>query len=286
MRPLVLMRCQSLCPSGRYGSEPALTTKNCSGPCEKGYECPDGSTAPQTSMCPPGYFCAGGPKQPCPAGRYSARNGTESLDACILCPASTYSGVVAASSEDTCQPCPRFEGSNPGAMECWPGVVSAIASNPPVVLMGLSVGDVVTLNFTRRTSQPVDILDKVEFAPSIGVLQPSWRAQGKVLQLTVTSVAGIALSAVDVVNGAVSVSVRGLLSASGLSQVSEEVAVVVGGSWGMPTPPVIIAATAYDSGMNAGLWTNDTLLLAFDQAVQQVLSCTCGQLLAGCLLCC
>jgi len=58
------------CPSGTYGATPGLTSPNCTGLCSVGYECPAGSDVPTRLICPAGFFCAGGPKQACPAGRY------------------------------------------------------------------------------------------------------------------------------------------------------------------------------------------------------------------------
>jgi hypothetical protein len=66
-RPLSL---QYLCPSGRFGSTPQLNNSLCSGACRKGYECPAGSSRDDVLVCSPGYFCGGGPKAPCPRGRY------------------------------------------------------------------------------------------------------------------------------------------------------------------------------------------------------------------------
>jgi hypothetical protein len=53
------------------------------------------------------------------------------------------SGVLA------CLGCPHLEDSSPGSLECWPGIVSVVASNPPPVVPGLSGGDVVNVTFTK-----------------------------------------------------------------------------------------------------------------------------------------
>ena len=58
------------CPAGRFGATSALSSQECSGPCTVGYECPSGSTVSTASICPAGFYCDGGSKQPCPAGRF------------------------------------------------------------------------------------------------------------------------------------------------------------------------------------------------------------------------
>jgi hypothetical protein len=83
----------SLCPAGRYGSEFGLPSASCSGPCDVGFTCQEGSTsarmvscperfycpinstsgvAAAAIPCPEGHGCPAGSSQPqvCPAGRY------------------------------------------------------------------------------------------------------------------------------------------------------------------------------------------------------------------------
>jgi phosphoglycerate kinase len=45
------------------------------------------------------------------------------------------------------------ESSDPGSAECWPGVLYVNASNPPPLEVGLSVGDVVTVAFSKDTNK-------------------------------------------------------------------------------------------------------------------------------------
>ena len=45
--------------------------------------------------------------------------------ACLLCPAGTYNPTTGATSIDACLGCPEYEGSDPGADVCWPGVRGA-----------------------------------------------------------------------------------------------------------------------------------------------------------------
>jgi hypothetical protein len=244
--------------------------------CASGFECPLGSTSADAGVCPAGYFCEGGPRQPCPAGRYSNRTGTVSGAACVACPAGTYSAAVAASSGESCVACAPLDGSSAGAAACWPGVVSVTAFNPVPVTPGFSVGDVVVVNF----SSPTNASAVVVFTPSIGATSSSWRAGNRELWLTVVSAAGVDAAAVDVATGALSVSVSGVFSSRGASPGSEAVSRVVGGTWGLRTPPVILDVSVVDTGRNVGPGTNDTLTIVFDQAVRQVGVGTPGQLAA------
>ena len=56
-----------------------------------------------------------------------------------------------------------------GAAECMPGVLSVVASNPPPLVVGFSVGDVVTMTFTKAVSLPSNVSSAIVFQPSIGV---------------------------------------------------------------------------------------------------------------------
>jgi len=44
------------CPAGRYGSSAGLSTPSCSGPCDRGFYCPPGSTSNQENPCPIGRY--------------------------------------------------------------------------------------------------------------------------------------------------------------------------------------------------------------------------------------
>jgi hypothetical protein len=213
-----------------------------------------------------GYFCAGGARRPCPAGRYSKGQGSTSGDACAACPAGTYSEATAASSESTCVACRLYEDSAEGAAACWLGVVSAVAFNPPPVTPGFSVGDVVVLTFSAPTNASATVV----FTPSIGASLRSWRAGGRELWFTVSSVEGVDASAVDVATGSLSVSVAGVFGASGTSPPSPVAVVTVGGTWGMPTPPVIVDVAATNEDRSVGPGTGDSLVILFDTAVRHV----------------
>lgn len=47
-----------VCPAGKFCNETGLTSKECSGDCEAGYHCPEGSTQPNQIMCGSSkYYC-------------------------------------------------------------------------------------------------------------------------------------------------------------------------------------------------------------------------------------
>ena len=260
--------CQLLCPAGRYGNETSLSVSDCSGPCAPGYECPSGSTVDTALICPPGYYCDGGVRQPCPAGRYSSANGTTSAETCTPCPAGTVGPTAAAVDVTLCVPCTGGEGSYVSEVECWPAVASATASNPLPVVPGLSIGDVVTVVFTHavRTGDNASVV--VLFSPPIGVVTYQWHTDGRVLVVTVQQPPANVSALLDAPLWTVTVS--GAVSASGLSSHMPPQVVHLSGSWGDTTPPLIVTATAYDGGHNAGLGSRDTLTLGFDQAVNPV----------------
>jgi hypothetical protein len=84
--------------------------------------------------------------------------------------------------------CPAYEYSTDGDVECWPGVVSVNASNPPPLITGYSVGDIVTIGFSSPTNTPEGA---VTFSPPIGVTVASWRNGGRELQFRVVNPAGV-----------------------------------------------------------------------------------------------
>jgi hypothetical protein len=76
------------------------------------------------------------------------------LHACLSPKALFNLQMEGATSDVVCRPCVDEEGSAAGAVECWPRVVSAVASNPPPLTPGLSDGDIVTFTFSKATNQP------------------------------------------------------------------------------------------------------------------------------------
>jgi hypothetical protein len=171
---------QMLCPAGRYGSAPGLVSPLCSGSCTDGFQCAAGSSGPAPAPCDAGYMCTGGQRVACPPGTYS---GPQAMQ-CTLCDPGRFNANPGAGSVAACTPCPLYagalvqEGSLVGAAACWPGVLSANASNPPPLVPGFSVGDVVTVVFTKATNVSTN---PVTFSPPIGAVAFSWQAQGTVL---------------------------------------------------------------------------------------------------------
>lgn len=254
----------SLCPSGRFGGATGLMDPLCSGPCAPTFTCPPGSSSSQELLCPAGSYCPGGPMVPCAAGLYYNVTGAASASACQPCPASTYSPVPGTA---RCLPCDDGDGSDPSAMECWPTSLSAVASNPPPLVAGISSGDFVTLVFSSRTNTPVITPDVVAFSPSIGPTSAAWSLDGTTLVLRVLDPSRVNATAVDVATRRLRVTVTGVRSASGLSQPSAPVTLVVGGTWGAPAPPAILRAVALDLGRSPGLGSGDGVVFLFDQDV-------------------
>ncbi len=171
---------QTLCAAGRFGSVAGQIDPLCSGVCADGFQCTAGSASPTAAPCDAGYACENGTRTACSAGYYSTAQSTT----CTPCAAGRFSASLAAVSVAACLPCPQYvdalvqEGSYAGAAACWPGVRSVNASNPPPLVPGFSVGDVVTLVFTKATNSTSS---PVVFSPSIGRVAFSWLNQGSTL---------------------------------------------------------------------------------------------------------
>jgi hypothetical protein len=88
--------------------------------------------------------------------------------------------------------------------------------------------------------------------------------------MTVVDVDGVNATAVDVAFRSLFLIVGGAFSYNGVSPESPPVTLIVGGSWGVPSPPRLVVVTAMDTGHNVGLCTGDSLVLLFDQAVRQL----------------
>ncbi|KAE9046246.1 hypothetical protein PR003_g1884 [Phytophthora rubi] len=63
---------QYFCPERTYGNTTGLASKACSGKCQNGFLCPQGSTSATQSPCPAGNYCIRGVKFLCPEGTYGA----------------------------------------------------------------------------------------------------------------------------------------------------------------------------------------------------------------------
>ena len=79
--------------------------------------------------------------------------------------------------------------------------------------------------------------------------------------------AGVDKDSVEVAFGRLLVAVTGVRSASGLSSTLPAANYTVGGTWGIPSPPVLLSVIAVDSGHNPGVGTNDSVVAVFDQNV-------------------
>ena len=261
---------QTPCPAGRFGDEPLLTSSNCSGVCADGYQCESGSVSPFAAPCEAGYNCTNGVKEPCAAGWYSLGAAT----VCSPCTAGRFSAQAAATSTDACTPCPYYdnavvqEGSPEGAAHCWPGLLYANASNPPPLVVGFSVGDVVTLVFTKATNTPSAPLS---FQPSIGEVRLTWLNQGATLIAHVVDAGGsehpIDPKSVDV--GRLTVSLVGVCAWGDASVAMPMTPLLVGGTWGVPSVPVIVTATATNTGLDVGFGAGDSVAIVFDQDVNR-----------------
>eukprot|EP01138_Halocafeteria_seosinensis_P015076 gb/GECG01015389.1/.p1 GENE.gb/GECG01015389.1/~~gb/GECG01015389.1/.p1 ORF type:complete len:738 (+),score=39.06 gb/GECG01015389.1/:1-2214(+) len=84
------------CPEGYYGGERGLTVETCSGPCDDGYYCPEGSKSRRQNECAPSdapndertlYYCRNGLRMTCDDGFTSPIHGnTATRPRCHSCP--------------------------------------------------------------------------------------------------------------------------------------------------------------------------------------------------------
>lgn len=130
------------CPAGRFGAAPGLASSACTGACPPGFVCPEGTSDPTNTPCggpgvfcpegatsavnvdagyysgplsvaqsarstqqecEPGYYCVGGMRHPCAAGRYGTSAGETSPQCSGLCAAGYF--CPEASSSSTALPC-------------------------------------------------------------------------------------------------------------------------------------------------------------------------------------
>lgn len=110
------------CPIGSYGGSLGLTSSLCSGRCNDGVLCPLRSLSPEGEPCPQGHYCRSGVAEACPSGTFNPLLGAFKSSACTPCPANTYGARSGSTSLTACVPCDVFEGSDPAAIACWPGV--------------------------------------------------------------------------------------------------------------------------------------------------------------------
>ncbi len=278
------------CPFGTYGSVPGLQTASCSGRCGAGFVCPAGSLSGTSMQCPIGYYCSGGLVTACPAGTYNAHPQAFSVSNCSACPANTYSNATNAASVGTCNPCARYENSTAGSIVCWPGIVSALASNPPPVVPSLSPGDVLTITFSKPTNVPplstfydADIQAMFVFSSFIGVnLVGVWNRDASAVAITVgatslgNTTASPELTAVGVLTMTLNAT-SNLQDAAKLSHAAVYPWIRVSGTWGVATIPKFLPSTGLyspsfvaNTGGQAGIGAGDTLVLRFDNPCKQL----------------
>ena len=259
------------CPAGRYGNRIELSSADCSGVCSDGYECAAGSTSSVAAHCQAGYNCTGGKKVVCAAGRYSLTGSTT----CTACVAGRFSALPAAPSQDYCLPCAHVdgaliqEGSEEGAARCWPGLLYANASNPLPLIVGFSVGDIITMSFTKSTNTPAV---PVAFEPSIGGISFTWLSQGTTLVVHVNDAGGVAQpidpKSVDI--GRLTFTLQGIRAVDGSSALEmPSFPLLVDGTWGEPSMPVIANVVACNSGGEVGFGVGDSVAIVFDQDVNR-----------------
>jgi hypothetical protein len=70
---------RKVCPAGRYGGTMGLHSSKCSGPCLRGYYCPQESTYPGSHSSNPLVM------KICPPGKYNSKLGGKSLSDCLDC---------------------------------------------------------------------------------------------------------------------------------------------------------------------------------------------------------
>jgi hypothetical protein len=110
----------SACPAGRFGGSEGLSVSVCTGLCDAGYACGEGSVVPNVTACPAGQYsnAGAGVCTPCPAGRFGNKTaqGTLAVGCDGLCSAG-YSCLAGATTSigDLCA-AGRF--STPGASVC------------------------------------------------------------------------------------------------------------------------------------------------------------------------
>jgi hypothetical protein len=76
------------------------------------------------TLCPVGYYCVGGVRRACSAGRFGASQGATDVGACSLCPAGTYGATVGLPSVACSGPC------DAGRFGASPGLTSPLCDSP------------------------------------------------------------------------------------------------------------------------------------------------------------
>jgi hypothetical protein len=121
------------CNSGNFGNAPARTTGFCSGICQAGYYCPDGSTNSTAAMCPTGTYSVGGSSicQPCPAGQYGSTSAMTSPSCTGPCDAGRFGSLPGLTT-------PSCSGACTAGYSCPAGSTNGTAVVCPVRLHRMS----------------------------------------------------------------------------------------------------------------------------------------------------
>ena len=211
-------------------------------------------------------------------------------ESCTPCTDNTASSAWNATSNSECAACPRNESSRAGAIVCWPGILSITASNPPPVIPSISVGDTISIRFTRGTNTPpvgtaAELSALLSFSSFVGdQLVATWSLDRTTLVIRIGSlVSSDGLQHADIhatrigallITFNVSAALRDALE---VSQAASYAPVLVSGDWGVPKVPEFLpvggpfaGAFARDTGGQAGLGRGDTLVLRFDNPTRQV----------------
>ena len=277
---------QLLCPFGTYGATRGLAIAACSGDCAPGYVCGPGAKTATAADCPFGSYCRGGSRVSlCPRGTFNAMSRASALENCTACPMATAGPLEGARLLSDCVACVPPESSFAGAVSCWPGVVSVVASNPPPIFPMLSSGDIVTITFSRPTNRPAvdtepELRALVNFSAPVGTrLRGAWNGNAQVMIITIGAVDEL-VSKLDTRIGALLISFNvsaGLRDKALTSQAAVLPPVAVTGDWGIPKVPEFYAgrsgtagAFARNTGGQAGLGVGDSLVLRFDNPCKQV----------------
>ncbi len=262
------------CPEGTYGARQELSSPLCTGRCADGFLCPAASSSPRAVACSPGGFCMNGTRTDCPQGTYNALNVSTARINCTACAAGSYNAYIGQQSASSCLPCAPTEHSNPGSRVCSPGIVSVVASNQ--LVPGLSVGDVITMSFSKATNAPQEVAANItsflQFSSRIAsALTASWSSDATTLTVKVDEAfLNFDMSATRIGALFVSFNASMAITAAGGSDPGVFSPIAVTGTWGAASAPEFaVAGGAYapsyarNTGGQAGLGVGDSIVLRF-----------------------
>ena len=131
---------------------------------------------------------------------------------------------------------------------------------------GFSIGDAVTLTFTKPTNTPPV---PAVFSHSLGALAWSWPSADTAVATVLDAGGDTPIATSDVDIGLLTLRVVGVTALGGTAASASpgDVDVSVSGTWGAPSRPRVVRACAIDSGNNTGLASGDGIAVQFDQNV-------------------